>query len=117
MDQKNHGKVSVAVIVMLVNRQSFINKQKLLPPWLPTLLKLHLSIQEPKFNDDSVTGDMPILLSQKFKEDKGLCLGNNNVNNKSNEILYRKQNRRMAVQLMSCYFLHHKIRRKTKDSI
>ena len=60
---------------------------------------------------------MLILVSQKFEEDKGLCLGNDNENDKTDEILYKKQNRRMVVQLMSHFFLHHKNQKKTKDGI
>ena len=78
---------------------------------------MHESIQEPQYNDDSVTDDMLILVSQKFEEDKGLCMGNDNESDKTNEILYKKQNRRMAVQLMSSFFLHHKNLKKTKDGI
>ena len=32
LDQKNHGKVSAAVIVMPLSRRGFINEQRLLPP-------------------------------------------------------------------------------------
>ena len=60
-------------------------------------------------NDDSVTNDMFILLSQKLEGDKGLNPGNDDENNKINEIPYKNQNQRMAVQLMSCFFLHCKI--------
>ena len=76
---------------------------------------MHESIQEPQSNDDSVTDDMLTLVLQKFKEEKGLCLendglclGNDDENDKTNEMLYKKQNWRMAVQLMSRFFLHHK---------
>ena len=34
-------------------------------------------------------------------KDKGLCLGNDDKNDKINEIPYKKQNQRMALQLMS----------------
>ena len=81
------------------------------------LVKLHESIQELQYNDDSVTGDMLILVSQKFEQDKGLYLGNNDESNETDEILYKKQNQRMAVQMMSHFFLHHKNLKKTKDSI
>ena len=70
---------------------------------------MHGSIQEPQSNDDSVTDDMLILVSQKFKEDKGLCLGNDNESDTTDEILYKKQNQRMAVQLMSCFSCNTKI--------
>ena len=36
--------------------------------------------------------DMLILASQKFEEDKGLCLGNDGENDKTDEIPYKKQN-------------------------
>ena len=49
-----------------------------------------LEIQEPQSKDDSVTDDILILASQKFGEDKGLCLGDNDENNKINEIIYEK---------------------------
>ena len=78
---------------------------------------MHKSVQESQSNDDSVTDDMRILVSQKFEEDKGLCLGNDDENDKTNEIPYKKQNRRMVVQLMSCFFLHHKDLKETKDGI
>ena len=68
-------------------------------------------------NDDSVTDDMLILLSWKFEEDKGLCLGNDNESDKTDEILYKKKNWRIAVQLMSRFFLYHKNLKKTKDGI
>ena len=57
------------------------------------------------------------LYCKKFEEDKGLCLGNDDENNKTNEILYKKQSWRMAVQLMSRFFLHHKNLKKTKDGM
>ena len=57
---------------------------------------------------------MLILVLQKFEEDKGLCLGNDNKNDKTDEIPYKKQNPRMAVQLMSHFSLHHKHLMKTK---
>ena len=66
---------------------------------------------------ESVTDDMLILVSQKFEEDKGFGLGIDNKINKTNEIPYKKQNQRMAVQLMNCFFLHHKNVKKTKDGI
>ena len=44
-----------------------------------------------------LTNDMLILVLQKFEEDKGLCLGNDDKNDKTNEILYKKLNQRMAV--------------------
>ena len=56
------------------------------------LVELHESIQELQSNDDNVTDDMLILVSQKFEEDQGLCLGNDNENDKTNEIPYKKQN-------------------------
>ena len=34
---------------------------------------------------------MLILVSQKFEEDKGLCLGNDDENDESNEIAYKRQ--------------------------
>ena len=40
--------------------------------------------------DDSVTDDTLILVSQKLEEDKGLCLGNDDENDKNDEILYKK---------------------------
>ena len=62
---------------------------------------MHKITQELQSNDDSLTDDMLILVSQKFEEDKGLCLGNDNKSDKTDEILYKKQNRRMAVQLLA----------------
>ena len=38
LDQKNHVKVSVAVIVMPLSRQGSVNEQKLSPPQSPPLL-------------------------------------------------------------------------------
>ena len=78
---------------------------------------MHESIQKLQSNNDSVTDDMLILVSQKFKEDKELCLGNDDENDKANEISYKKQNQRMAVQLISRFFLDCKNLKKTKDSI
>ena len=46
---------------------------------------MHESIQELQSNDDGVT-DMLILVSQKFEEDKGLCLGNDDESDKTDEI-------------------------------
>ena len=48
---------------------------------------------------------MLILVSQRFEEDKGLCLGNEDKSDETetDKILYKKQNRRMAVQLMRGY--------------
>ena len=43
-------------------------------------------------NDDSVIDNMLILVLQKFEQDKELCLGNDDENDKANEILYKKQN-------------------------
>ena len=60
---------------------------------------------------------MLILISQKFEENKWLCLGNDNKNNVTNEIPYKKQNQRVAVQLMTRFFLHHKNLKETKDGI
>ena len=65
----------------------------------------------------TVTDDMLILVSQNFEEDKGLHLRNYDKNDKTNEIFYKKQNRRLAVQLMSQLFLHHKNLKKTKDGM
>ena len=60
---------------------------------------------------------MLILVLQKFEEDKALCLGKDDKNDKTDGILYKKQNQRMAMQLMSRFFLHHKNLKKTKDGI
>ena len=60
---------------------------------------------------------MFILVLQKFEEDKGLCLRNDDKNDKTDEIPYKKQNSRMAVQLMSRFSLHHKNLMETKDGI
>ena len=78
---------------------------------------MHESIQELQSNNGSVTDDMLILVLQKFEEDKGLCLGNDDKNDKTNEIPNKKQNQRMAVQLMSRFSLHHKHLKKNKDGI
>ena len=59
---------------------------------------------------------MLILVLQNF-EDKGLCLGNDDKNDKTDEIPYKKQNPRMAVQLKSHFSLHHKNLMETKDGI
>ena len=63
------------------------------------------------------TYGMLILVSLKFEEDKWLCLGNDNANDKTDKIPYKKQSRKMAVQLMKCFFLHHKNLKETKDGI
>ena len=60
---------------------------------------------------------MLILVSQKFEEDKGLSLENNDKNNKTDEILYKKQNQRMVVQLMNYFFLNHKNLKEIKDGV
>ena len=73
--------------------------------------------QASQSNDDSIIYDMLIRVSQKFEENKGQCLGNDDKNNKTNEIPYKKQNQRMAVQLMSRFFLHYKNLKETKDGI
>ena len=78
---------------------------------------MHKSIQEQQPNNDIVTDDLLILVSQKFEEGKGLFLGNDDKSDNTDEILYKKQNRRMAVQLMNRFFLHHKNLKKTKDGI
>ena len=39
------------------------------------------------------TYDMLILVSLKFEEDKWLCLGNDNKNDKTNKIPYKKQSK------------------------
>ena len=44
-------------------------------------------MQELQFN---VIDDMLILVSQKFEEDKELCLGNDDESDKTDEILYKK---------------------------
>ena len=98
LGSEDYGKVNVVTIVMLLSRRDFINEQKLLSPYLPPLLiqnhlvELHESIQKPQSNDDSVTDDMLIFAPQTFEEDKGLCLGNDDESNKTDEILYKKQN-------------------------
>ena len=46
-----------------------------------------------------------------------LSLGNDDENDKMDEILHKKKNQMMAVQLMSRYFLHHKNLKKTRDGI
>ena len=56
------------------------------------IVELHESIQESQSNNDSDTDDMLILVLQKFEEDKELCLGNDYKNNKTDKILYKKQN-------------------------
>ena len=58
---------------------------------------------------------MLVLVLYKFEEDKGLCLVNDDEIDKTDEISYKKQNRRMKVQLMNCFSLHHKNLKKTKD--
>ena len=73
-------------------------------------------MQELQSNNESVTDNMLILILQTFDEDK-ICLGNDDENNKTDEILYKEQNRRMAVQMISRFFLHHKNLKKTKDAI
>ena len=78
---------------------------------------MHESIQDLQSNIDSLTDYMLILILQKFEADKGLCLGNDDKNDKTDEIPYKKQNQRMAVQLMSHFFLHHKNLKETKDGI
>ena len=78
---------------------------------------MHESIQELQSNDYSVTDDTLILVSQKFEDDKGLCVGNDDEKGKAYEIPSKKQNWRVAVQLMSHFSLHHKNLRKTKDGI
>ena len=62
---------------------------------------MHKIIQEQQSNNDSLTDDMLFLVSQKFEEEKGLCLGNDDKSDKTVEILYKKQNRRMTVQLLA----------------
>ena len=42
--------------------------------------------------------------------------GHGDENDKTDEILHKKQNR-MIVQPMSCFFLYHKILKKTKNGI
>ena len=49
-------------------------------------------MQKLQSNDDSVSDGMLILILQKFKEDKGLCLGNDDKKDKTNKIPYKKQN-------------------------
>ena len=44
-----------------------------------------------------------------------LSLGNDNENDKKDEILHKKKNQIMTVQLMSHYCLHHKNLKKSKD--
>ena len=46
----------------------------------------------------SVTDDLLIIATQKFQEDQGLCLGNDNKNDK---IVYKKQKQTIAVQMMA----------------
>ena len=76
-----------------------------------------VAIQKLQSNDSNVTDDMLILVSQKFEEDKGLSLENNDKNNKTDEILYKKQNQRMVVQLMNYFFLNHKNLKEIKDGV
>ena len=63
------------------------------------------------------TYDMLFLVSLEFEEDKWSCLGNDNENDKTDKIPYKKQSRKMAVQLMNHFFLHHKNLKETKDGI
>ena len=72
---------------------------------------LHETIQKLQSNDDSVNDNTLILASQNFEKDKdeGLCLQNDDENDKINEILYKKQK--------SHFFLHYKNLKKTKDGI
>ena len=74
-------------------------------------VELHETIQKLQSNDDRVNDNTLILASQNFEEDKdeGLCLQNNDENDKTNEILYKKQK--------SHFSLHHKNLKKTKDGI
>ena len=44
-------------------------------------------------------------------------LGNDEKNNKTDEIVCKKQILRMAVELMSHFFLHHKNLKKTKEGM
>ena len=60
---------------------------------------------------------MLILVLQKFEEDKGLCLGNDDKNDKTDETPYKKQNQRIAAQLMSGLSLYHKNLKEIKDDI
>ena len=68
-------------------------------------------------NNDSVTEDPLILASLKFEEEERLCLGNDDKNDRVDKILYKKQNRVVEVQLISCFFLHHNNLKKTKNGI
>ena len=55
-----------------------------------------------------------LFLYLKNLKKKGLCLGNDDESDKTNEIPYKKQNQRMAVQLMSRFFLNHKNLKETQ---
>ena len=113
----------VGAIVMPLSRQDFVNWTEVVTCLVASIIGLKSSswiaqsIQELHSDDDSVTDDILILVSQKFEEDKGLCLENDNKNNKTDEIPYKKQNRRIAVQMMSRFSLHRKTLKKTKDGI
>ena len=93
----------VAAIVMPLSRLGFGNWTEVVICLVASIIGLKSSswfaqsIQELHSNDDSVTDDMLILVSQKFEENKALCLGNDDKNNKTDEFPYKKQNWRIAV--------------------
>ena len=49
-------------------------------------------MQELQSNNENFTDNMLILVSQKLDEDKWLYLGNDDENDKTDEILYKEQN-------------------------
>ena len=75
---------------------------------------IYESIQEAQFNNNSVIGDMLTLVSNKFEENKELCLRNDDDNNATDEIPYKKQNQRMAVQLINRFLFNTKFLRKQR---
>ena len=73
--------MSVAAIVIPISRRGFVNEQKFVTSLVAStiglncLVELHESIQELRYNDDSVTDDMLILVSQNLKKTKGCVWG------------------------------------------
>ena len=57
------------------------------------------------------------LYRKNLKKTKGCVWGMMTRMIKTNEVPYKKQNGRMAVQLISGFFLHHKNLKETKDGI
>ena len=70
-----------------------------------TVPELHRGLQEVKWNDDSVTNELLILTLQKFEDDQGWYLENDDEHDETDEILLlASQKFEESIQVMDSFY-------------